>query len=54
MKISRIYEAVKKNLRVDVAKCKETSKLNTEYLFLLKEDVHRVAKHSENMGMVEI
>ena len=37
IKISRIYETVTKNLRFDVIKCKETSKLKTEYIFLLKK-----------------
>jgi len=37
MKISRIYKTVKRNLRFDVTKCKETSKLKTENLFLLEK-----------------
>ena len=37
MKISKVYETVRKKLRFDVTECKETSKLKTENLFLLKK-----------------
>jgi len=37
LKISRFYETVEKNLRFDITKCKETSKLKTENLFLLEK-----------------
>ena len=59
MKVSRIYEKVKKNLRFDVKKCKETSKLKAENLFLLKNSfirskIDRVVNYSENIGLTEI
>ena len=43
MEISRIYEAVNKNLKFDVTKCKERSKLKTENLFTFerKEQLFR-------------
>ena len=42
-----------------VTKCKETSKLKTEHLFILKRmfiwsKIYRVGNHSVNMGVVEI
>ena len=59
MKIPRIYNKVKKNLRFDVTKCTEASKLKTENLFLLKKPfiwskIYRVVNHSVNMGVVEV
>ena len=59
MKISRFYEKVKKNFRFDITKCKETSKVKTENLFLLKKafiwsKMYRVDNNSVNMGVVEI
>ena len=48
MKISQIYETVKKNLRFYVTKCKESSKLKTG------SKIYRVVNHSVNMGVVVI
>ena len=57
MKISRIYDIVKKDMRLFVTKCKEKFKLKTENLFLLKQfiwsKIYRVVNHSVNMGWLK-
>ena len=50
---------LRKTLQIFVTKCKESSKLKTENIFLLKKHsfgpkIYRVVYHSVNKGVVEI